>query len=389
MDNLERLKLTIKNFRKILGRYPYDQKLGFEEVFFINGPEFDCYDMVNIEGAILKSCGIPVKGVYNLSFKNRSGGHAFLSLPEKYSSSEGFILEDYTRAGKTKYFPGHKDRTNFFEWHFAIQKNNPHYLGSSDSHIPPELSGPGIEDVSNWWAPATAIKLPFKKSTKNKLAYLATFNNPRGLICITWATINNKSLAAEFSNVLPNTLYFPIYFEKDSMRMFGKPFIFAFDTVLNKFNFIYLNTEENKNLARVYLLRKYPKKPNLVQRAKNLIGTMVIASNAENYKKGDTLIKLNFQPEPYFQDMKLNNNKPYKYYMIEAPAKKPFMEISEIEYLTHIKYNYINTTAPTPLPVFNYNDTIISSNYNLVKINDSSINTNHAEYDGNQWEQEM
>lgn len=25
MDNLERLKLTIKNFRKILGRYPYDQ----------------------------------------------------------------------------------------------------------------------------------------------------------------------------------------------------------------------------------------------------------------------------------------------------------------------------------------------------------------------------
>lgn len=385
MDNLERLKLTIKNFRKILGKYPYSQKLGFEEVFFINGPEFDCYDMVNIEGAILKSCGIPVKGVYNLSFKNRSGGHAFLSLPKKYSNIEGFIPEDYARAGKTKYFPGYKDRTNFFEWHFEIQKNNPHYLGSSDSYIPPELSGPGIEDVSYWWAPTTSIKLPFKENTKNHLAYLATFNNPRGLICITWGTINKNSMTAEFSNVLPNTLYFPIYFEKDSMRIFGKPFLFVFDTISNKFDFVYFDTKKNENLREVYLLRKYPQKPNLVQRAKNLIGTVVVASNTENFSNADTLFKLNFHPGPYFQDMKFNNNRPYKYYMIDAPANKPFMEISEIEYLTNATYNYKNVTTPTPLPVFNYYDTITNDNYNFVKIIDTSINNSHAEYDGNQF----
>ncbi len=78
MDALERFKLVISYFRRILGDYPYSKYLGFEELFF-NSPSYDCYDMVNTQGLILNACGIPAKACINLSFKNRSGSHAFIS----------------------------------------------------------------------------------------------------------------------------------------------------------------------------------------------------------------------------------------------------------------------------------------------------------------------
>ena len=100
MDALERFKLVIGYFRRILGDYPYSKYLGFEELFF-NSPSYDCYDMVNTQGLILNACGIPAKACVNLSFKNRSGSHAFISLPEKYANVGGFIPQDYVKKKKS------------------------------------------------------------------------------------------------------------------------------------------------------------------------------------------------------------------------------------------------------------------------------------------------
>jgi len=74
--------LTMDNFRIILGNYPLNYKLGYEEAFFKEVPEWDCYDVSGFGTAFLNAIGIPTKNEAVIAYKMLRGSHSHCAILE-------------------------------------------------------------------------------------------------------------------------------------------------------------------------------------------------------------------------------------------------------------------------------------------------------------------
>lgn len=82
-------------------------------------------------------------------------------------------------------------------------------------------------------------------------------------------------------------------------------------------------------------------KQGLVNKAIKLIGTVVLASNKPGFNPCDTVGVITDTLYPYFQDIKLGMNKgPYQYYQIKTTNEYPHAALSELEFITDIRYGY-------------------------------------------------
>jgi len=168
------------------------------------------------------------------------------------------------------------------------------------------------------------------------------------------------------------------------MKDFADPFILKkINNDSKNYDKILFDTKKNKTIKEVFITRKFPRKESMIEVAKNLIGTTVIASNESNFKERDTLYTLDFELTPYLQDIQLNNSKPYQYYRIESANHSRKMNLSEVQYLTSKSFQYSNSIEPTPLPILKKQD-INNINKDLTRILEDSIQKiNHwPEYDG-------
>ena len=225
------------------------------------------------------------------------------------------------------------------------------------------------------------LTLSYQETGNNNLAYLAAFNSgmSSGIIPVTWGKINRMEHNVTFSSVIPDRFYFPVYYSP-----FGKSFSFGEPFYLNKEGKIE-KPHTGRKINDVTLLRKFPMKQGLVNKAIKLIGTVVLASNKPGFNPCDTVGVITDTLYPYFQDIKLGMNKgPYQYYQIKTTNEYPHAALSELEFITDIRYGYKNTIPASSLPIFSPADTLVGNKFE-VRLMDEPLEQIKwkAEYDGN------
>ncbi|WET69020.1 hypothetical protein [Sphingobacterium sp.] len=388
LSNILKLyRVTISNFRKILGNYPLHMKIGFEEVLFSKVPGWDCFDVTNYATAFLNSIGIPSAAEYNISYKMLPGKHSVCVILDEvghYSvfSPEG---EDYYPKIMTGSFEQYNGWMNMYRIHYSPRENTPVFLKKENEYIPPNLANPLIEDVTSKRIETLSMNILFNQETSNNLVYLASFSSTEEMIPVTWAEIDKNTNQARFENVIPNRLYFPIYYEGKTMKVFARPFMMVKDSLNNgKYIKRELKDDPLYEPNEIILTRKYPRKEKMVKIAKQLIGTVIIGTNDPTFKSVDTLYVLDFELKPHLQDIDLNNDKTYKYFRITAPSEFPHLNISEFQLLSKASLQYKNTASPHTLPIFHPKDTTVQ-NIDFVWLLTDSLNKmiKRPEYDGN------
>lgn len=386
-ETVARYNTTINNLRDILGKYPFKSRAGFEELFFNNTVgEFDCFNESQYCYATLNACGLPVGIQYNTAYQMVQGKHALCNLHPDLGAWTRFSPRYAVPVKKNGPFEKIEGAglMNLLRIHYAPQQGNPASLKNKDEYIPDNLSDPCIEDVTERTLLTVKLPLDFTRKTTNNLCYLATFSSSTGIVPVTWTVINKKEQRAVFQHVIPNRLYFPIYYVGKETRHFGPPFLLRYDSTKKEIYFFrYFDNASSDTTSTIDLIltKKFPDKTSMVKLAENLVGTTILGYD-EN-KHIDTLYTLDYVPQPYLQDVKLNNKKPYKTYRVQSPAAHPFLNISKIEFLTDSTYGYTNTYPPTPLPVLAPD--IADSTKRLVRLMEGPIQKirGRTENDGN------
>lgn len=373
---VERYNFVINELRNFFPTYPYNDRIGYQELFFHGFHE--CTAIAHFGASILRSQAIPIAVEYNSAYKLWRGRHYHCSVQDSLDDWLTFSPESGLPQYRNKNFEG---CLNIYRFMFSEQKNTPFFLRGKNEFIPIQLRSPFIKDVTSEIMSVSSVSLPIKINNSNKLAYLASFSSElnQGIIPVTWGKINKILGRVAFKNVIPNSLYFPIYYnESGECQSFGNPFF------VNMFG----NIEEIKNtetdmLIDIIVTRKFPLKTNLAEKTKQLIGTVIIAANNPDFAPRDTIATISDQLEPNFQDIALDmSNGPYQYYRIQTTNEYPYANIAEVQFLTDTSYNYINVIDPTPLPILHPLNKNISS---LIRLLDEPLEKIlwKSEYDGN------
>lgn len=342
------------------GKYPFDNTLGWKELFFTS-TDHDCVDIANYAAMIFRACGWPAAVEYNVAYKIFSGRHFNLAIPsadwlDKWNAYQGW--QSFSPQSELPQEAGKRFQNclNIYRLHFSPTKNSPYTLRASYEPIPTEFESPFIEDVSRLYTSTAKVELPLSSKIPDsyELAYLASFTSHSGLTAVTWGKIDRKNRKIRFDNVVTNHIYFPVYLTKDHKLVpFASPFKLdgtsKSNVIINSHSPYYhsLLTESPSAMVSATLLRKFPRKPKLLEQAKQSVGTYIIASNTDDFTQADTLATLTFTPEDVWTDLPLKPTRPYRFYRVCAPKSDPHLHLSEIQFLTFKSRQYANTIIPT------------------------------------------
>ncbi len=368
---VRRYNITSKRLRYWGGTYPFKVSIGADEMFFLG--YHDCVSTADYCASILRACGIAANVEYNVAYKFWLGRHYHVSVKSN-KGWETFSPESELPSYRN---PRFYECLNIFRLCFDRQDDNPFSLRENGEPIPDILANPCIKDVTNEIGRTCTLKMPFKAPTKHNLAYLASFHpHDNGLRPVTWGIVNHRKDSVYFNHVVPDHLYFPVYMDEDGVyHEFGSPFLISeCSSKANGYQIVHLKSDNTKTV-RATLERKFPRKPHLVEYAKQVPGTYVIGSNDSTFLKADTLGIIGNVLSTDWNVLSLNVSVPYKYYRICGAGNPPRVRLAEIEFLTKASYCYSNTIATT------HSD----STNSWVRILDESLEKCQwkAEYDGN------
>ncbi len=383
--NKDSLREVAQKYNYVIGRtreffppYPYKEEVGYQELFFHGF--HDCIPIANYGVSILRACGIPAAVEFNSSYKKFQGRHYYAVVLDKNKDWLMFNPESSLPTIDGSFLKP-EEMLNVYRFMFSEQKDTPFFMENNGEYIPDIFDSPFLKDVTSHLLKTIPLILPYRENGNNNLAYLATFNSgvPSGIIPVTWGKINRTKQNVTFSSVIPDRYYFPVYYSP-----FGKSFSFGEPFYLDKGGEIIKSHIEGK-VDDVTLLRKFPVKQGLVDKVVKLIGTVIQASNDPGFQPCDTVGIIADTLQPYFQDIKLDMNKgPYQYYQIKTTDEYPHATLSELEFITDIRYGYENVIASSPLPILSSGDTL-SGNKTEVRLMDEPLERIKwkAEYDGN------
>lgn len=375
---VQRYNFVINQLCKFFPLYPYEEEIGYQELFFYGF--HDCIPIASYGVSILRACGIPAAVEFNACYKQFQGRHYHGVVLDKNGNWLAFNPESSIPTSDNSSFDT-KDILNIYRFMFSEQKDTPFFMEKNGEYVPDIFDSPFLKDVTSHLLKTIPLILPYRETGNNNLAYLAAFNSgvPSGIIPVTWGKINRTKQNVTFSFVIPDRYYFPVYYSP-----FGKSFSFGEPFYLDKGGKIIKSHIEGK-ADDVTLLRKFPMKQGLVDKAVKLIGTVIQASNDPGFQPCDTVGIIADTLQPYFQDIKLDMNKgPYQYYQIKTTDEYPHAALSELEFITDIRYGYENVIAASPLPILSSGDTL-SEDKTEVRLMDEPLERIKwkAEYDGN------
>ncbi|WP_417009756.1 hypothetical protein [Bacteroides congonensis] len=375
---VQRYNFVINQLCKFFPLYPYEEEIGYQELFFYGF--HDCIPIASYGVSILRACGIPAAVEFNACYKQFQGRHYHGVVLDKNGNWLAFNPESSIPTSDNSSFDT-KDILNIYRFMFSEQKDTPFFMEKNGEYVPDIFDSPFLKDVTSHLLKTIPLILPYRETGNNNLAYLAAFNSgvPSGIIPVTWGKINRTKQNVTFSSVIPDRYYFPVYYSP-----FGKSFSFGEPFYLDKDGKIIKSHIEGK-VDDVTLLRKFPVKQGLVDKAVKLIGTVIQASNDPGFQPCDTVGIIADTLQPYFQDIKLDMNKgPYQYYQIKTTDEYPHAALSELEFITDIRYGYENVIAASPLPILSSGDTL-SEDKTEVRLMDEPLERIKwkAEYDGN------
>lgn len=380
---IERYNTTVSRLHWFMGQYPFKDYIGMNELFFRGF--HDCVEIAHYGAVGLRACGVPVAIEFNSAYRSLEGRHYHCSVKDSLGRSWTFSPESEIPVLRNEKFAD-DGVMNIYRHTFAANTNTPFFIRNKDEYIPEPLNSPCIVDVSAEIINTIELSLDCKIPLNNRLVYLATFSRgANGLIPVTWAKVNRIKNKALFENVIPDRVYFPVYYDGSTPVSFGNAFLVCSDST-NRKGYKKLDFGKNEECIEfpVDILRKYPQKPSMKKVADDLVGSVVLGSNDSKFMTYDTLAIITAPPGPYFQDLKLKNTKPYLFYRIKTTDKAPYANFSEVEFLTARKYGYKNIIKATPLPRFGKGSPIIADS-GLVRLLDDSLDNIKwkAEYDRN------
>lgn len=375
---VQRYNFVINQLCKFFPLYPYKEEIGYQELFFYGF--HDCIPIASYGVSILRACGIPAAVEFNACYRQFQGRHYHGVVLDKNGNWLAFNPESSIPTSDNSSFET-KDILNIYRFMFSEQKDTPFFLEKNGEYIPELFDSPFLKDVTSHLLKTVPLTLSYQEAGNNNLAYLAAFNSgvSSGIIPVTWGEINRTERNVTFSSVIPDRFYFPVYYSP-----FGKSFSFGEPFYLNKEGKIE-KPHIGRKINNVTLLRKFPMKQGLVDKAIKLIGTVVLASNKPGFHPCDTVGVITDTLHPYFQDIKLGMDKgPYQYYQIKTTNEYPHAALSELEFITDIRYGYKNIIPASSLPIFSPADTLVGNKFE-VRLMDEPLERIKwkAEYDGN------
>lgn len=352
----------------------------------------DCVDVASYGCNILRACGIPVVVEFNVCYRNFSGRHYHCSVWNNAKAGwEDFNAESSLPGSSDLAF---SETMNVYRQLYGAQRNTPYFLRNDGEPIPPLLDNPCIVDVTSRLRTTTSITLPMTVKTDNRLAYLATFSHEfGGTLPVTWGVIDPAAQTVTFENVVPDAIYFPVYYEGQGLVSFGAPFCVSLpDTsdenpVISPVPFTDYDGQDCDTLSTLTLTRKFPRKPNMIRLAEELIGGRILGANKRDFSDAVTLLTLKQPLPPNFVDYPLERTGLYRYYRFQASEEHPHANISMLEWITESKYGYKNVLPPSRPHILVPSDTLkLKEDARLVKLLDDEswekMNWK-AEYDGN------
>ena len=346
----------------------------------------DCVDIANYGCNILRACGLPVVVEHNICYRSLPGCHYHCSV---YNESDG----TWQTFNAESSLPGDGDwafaeTANVYRSTYAAQKDTPPFLRADGEFVPASLNDPCMKDVTAYLAKTTSVTLPFKVKTGNKLAYLATFRKSNcGLIAVTWGLIDKKHGTVTFTNAMPGTLYFPVYYPNRNHKAFGKPFLIAMDGDSAMVRHLPYTSASSSEYNTLMLTRKYPRKPSMKHVAEELVGGRFIGSANGDFSDAVTLLEITKVPAPALLTYPLSHRGHYRSYRFQSSASHPHANISMLEWLAPDSHGYSNTMPAMRRHILAPSDTAaIRSESHLVRLMDADSWDRmlwKAEYDGN------
>ncbi|MDD7303062.1 MAG: hypothetical protein PUG76_00755 [Prevotellaceae bacterium] len=339
----------------------------------------DCVDIASYGCNILRACGLPTAVEYNICYRSYEGRHYMVAVAD----SGRWKVFNPESSLPVENSDGFLESANVYRTTFAAQRNTPYFLHAEGEFVPPILNDPCIKDVTSRLRATTRLSLPFKENTTNHLAYLATFNRcSEGLMPVTWGEIKENKVTFEY--VIPGLLYFPVYYPGEVYQSFGEPFYVTVEhgrSVIHPMPNVCTSAEK----GNLILTRKFPRKPNMIQVAEDLVGGTFLGANKPDFSDAVVLERITKAPLPQLQDLTFGKTGKYQYYRFQAPEEHPHANISILEWLAPSAFGYANAISPSRLHITRPMDTILLSGH-LVKLLDEDCWDKmswKAEYDGN------
>ncbi len=377
---IKRYNQTIGDLRGLNGSVKRKERTGIYDMY-VRGIH-DCTDIAVWACNILRACGIPIVVENVIGYRDFVGRHFHCSVFDCDSTTWSPFNAESSLPGNFSF-----DQPKCLNVHrhlFATQRDSPYFLKGDNENVPIELNNPCIKDVTSLYRNVYKISLPCDISSKNKLAYLATFDAASGIKPVTWGVIDTISKSVTFENTLPEILYFPVYYNED-YQSFSTPFyLVVYD---GKVDIKEIQGISDDTLtSTLYLTRKYPRKENMKRVAEGLIGGQFLGSNTPDFKDADFLFTIKSAPNPMLSEYKFKKIGKYKYYRFQAHKNNPHANISHLEWVTNKSYGYENTEDVSRLHILSPKEKSITKGDNkLVKLLDRNRNrmTWAKEYDGN------
>lgn len=343
----------ITTIREFIGSPCPENYLGWADIFLAHKRE--CLSQCEFETATLRACGIPT--VMNFCIANREfvGRHSYCSILDTTGKPIALTAEsDY--LGKENWGYPLNYRLNAFQYTYGAQHDSPYMLKDKDELLPPEFQQPTIKEVTSTLRTTVPLTLKVPKDIKNKLIWLYTYNRRNGYIAVTWGEINKKTQFAQFKYVIPGILYFPAYLNKDgSPHFLGEPLFVERDRNGEGHWKKLSEIVTSRKTSDVILTRKFPRKPSMLNLAKDLIGSKFWGSNQEDGSDKEELYCINERPEDHLNEYYIKNPKPYRFYIFEPANQRS--EMSIIEYLADTNRHYTSVTTPKTTEIFCPSDT--------------------------------
>ncbi|MCC8173933.1 MAG: hypothetical protein LIO65_06025 [Odoribacter sp.] len=354
----------------LAGKFPTPTKISTFNPFF--GVLQDCIGITSSATDIFRACGIPTAIDYNAAYKEYTSRH-FHCVVLDTNSNWVFFNPESKILDESDFL----NVTNMYRNMYARQKENPFSLKAKGEHIPELFDNPCLKEVTTLYKEVHEVSLPFNFETDNHLAYLYTFlRNSEGFVPASWGIINKEHKQILFSTVITNILYFPVYFDKEEEIFFASPFWVDNESNIHYMD-EYLNATQEK--GDITLLRKFPRKKMMIEKANKMIGGKFIASNDKDFKNYSVLHEIKEVPLPYLQEVKIQSLKSFQYYRFMALDES---NISHLEFIMDEDPFNERIIPATPLPVFKENQKEEKPTYQL--INDSlHLFSKKSWFDGN------
>ena len=353
------------------------------DIFFSD--DRDCIPQCDVECNVLRAMGVPTAIDMNIGNREFVGQHHHCIVLDEYGKEVAFhgerhVSKDDNWGYVTEY------KLNVYRYLYGAQEDSPYMLRKKDEPIPPFFETPALKDVTSYIKPVGKLTLDIPRQLENNLTWLYSYarSYEAGIQAVTWGVNDTVNDIAIFNNVVRNMLYFPAYLDvNEDVNFIGEPLIVMSGLNHNQVYFEKLADYcigNSDTVQDVIMTRKFPRKPNMIKDAKNMIGGVWYGSQNSDGLDRVKLAEVDFMPEAHMQEIKIKAPKAYRYYIYESP-KGVASGLGELEFLTNSTFDYQNTKDATPLPILSSKKVKVQSSRRVQLL---PLHMNGSEFDLNQ-----